>query len=193
MSLEGRWPALLMLACCLALLSAVLMLLLARDGAPRLPARLVLGKPAEGLPHRFDEGFGRLDAIVPFRGGIKPVAEQVQPQGLAPEYRDEAWLRSRHPEAFTLQLLAAREEATVVRFLESREDRGELLYFSYPEAGQRWFVVVRGDFPSRELAQGVAETLLASPDNRPFPRRFGAYQALLPAADAALAPPPAPP
>ena len=193
MSVRGRWPALLMLLGSAVLLLGVLAFLLIRDGAVPLPARLVLDKPAENLPHKFDEGFGRLDALVPFRGGIRPVAEQAMPEPVAPEYRDEAWLRSRHPDGFTLQLLAAREEATVLRFLASRDDRDQLLYFSYPEDGEQWFVVVRGEYPSRELAQGVAETLAGAPESRPFARRFGAYQALLPVAGDDAIPPPAQP
>ncbi|MFN3587709.1 MAG: SPOR domain-containing protein [Moraxellaceae bacterium] len=184
MKLEGRWPALVMLAGCAGLLLVLIGWLMARSGDSKLPARLVLGKSPEVTAARFDEGFGRLDALVPFRGGIAQAPAQAQAEGLAPEYRDEAWLRSRHPESYTLQLLAAREESTVVRFLASREDRGELLYFSYPDNGERWFVVVVGEYPSRELAQGVAETMPAVADSRPFPRRFGAYQALLPALSA---------
>lgn len=189
MHLKG-WPWLAVSAGSAALL-AVLVVGLVVHGreTPGEPALTVEGVTAGTT---FAPGFGRLDDLVPFSGGVAPVAEVVVPEAHVAEYRDAAWVKSQNPESFTLQVMAAREEGAVKRFLADRTDRGEFNYFVYPQDGSNWFVVTMGNFPTRELAEGVASSKeWGAGGGKAFARRFGVYQEALKPAPAPV-PEPAP-
>ncbi|MDP2228698.1 MAG: SPOR domain-containing protein [Moraxellaceae bacterium] len=179
-----RWPLLLFWAGSgLLLVLAVLVLVMTGKGGT-LPGKLVLEKPT-ATQARFEDGFGSLDALVPFAGGIAPspvlvTPEVVGPVEHAPEFREVDWLRSRNPHSYTLQVMAARDEASVLSYLAAREDRASLNYFINLQSGEAWYVVVRGDYPSRELALAALEADTAPGESRPFPRNFGVYQKALP-------------
>lgn len=130
----------------------------------------------------FPAGFGRLADLVPFAGGVNPVATAVVPVAHGPEFRDRDWVNAQSPESWTLQVLASQDESAVKRFLSGLEDRADYLYFAYPKDGQSWFVVTTGSYSSREQALGVAETMSMPDGARPFPRVMGAYQEALAAA-----------
>lgn len=175
------------------LIVALIILAWRHEGQPLTTALVLSDKPAEER-QIFRSGFGRLDELVPFAGGVSPVASEVVASLHGPEFRDREWVRARGPESWTLQYMAGREEAAVKRFLAGLENRASYVYFEYPQDGQTWFVVTSGDYVTREMAEGVAETQTMTGDIRPFPRRFGAYQDALDAADAAtqtVAPSPA--
>lgn len=128
----------------------------------------------------FPDNFGRLDALVPFAGGIAPLASQVVPVEHAPEFRDSSWLLSQNPESFTIQVFASQDEQAVKRFLAGRDDRARFVYFLYPQNGANWFVVTTGSFATHELAAGVAgDNAFSGLDGNAFPRRMGAYQEAL--------------
>lgn len=143
----------------------------------------------------FPESFGSLGALVPFSGGVAPIAAQVVPVDHAPEFRDDAWLRAQNSEMFTIQVMAAKDEEAVKRYLASREDRAQFVYFLHPQDGSNWYVVTTGSYASVELARGVAETRDFGISTRPFPKRMDLYKeaALAPAAPASPAPPAAAP
>ncbi|MES2918035.1 MAG: SPOR domain-containing protein [Pseudomonadota bacterium] len=198
--MRGRgWPFLAIAGACAALLVALaLVLALQTRPGPASPELLVEGVPGGGS---FPRGFGRLDELVPFAGGVNPVAEGVIPVEHAPEFRAGEWVVAQSPEAWTIQVMAAREEEAVKRFLAEREDRIDFSYFLFPQEGSYWYVVTVGSFPSRELAEGVAASKgLGAGQGQGFARRFGTYQEALraaaaPAAEAPAAvqaPPPAP-
>lgn len=171
----------------LGLLFACLVILAWRqEGAPLTAVLALSDKPAEGKPV-FESGFGRLDELVPFAGGISPVAAAVVAPVHGPEFRDREWVKSRSPEGWTLQYMASRDEAGVKRFLAGLENRASYVYFEHPQDGEIWFVVTSGDYATRELALGLAESETLTGDIKPFPRRFGAYQEALSAADPAAA------
>lgn len=141
----------------------------------------------------FPADFGRLADLVPFAGGVNPVATAVVPMAHGPEFRDREWVNARPPESWTLQVLASQDEAAVKRFLSGLEDRADYVYFAYPKDGQNWFVVTSGSYSSREQALGVADAMSMPDGARPFPRAMGAYQeALAAAAKPAEAPAAAP-
>lgn len=149
-----------------------------QGGKPLTTVLALSDKPtAGGL--LFGSGFGRLDELVPFAGGISPVAAAVVAPVHGPEFRDRDWVRSRNPESWTLQYMAASDEAAVKRLLAGLENRASYVYFEYPQDGETWFVVTSGDYATRELALGVAESGTMTGEVRPFPRRFGAYQEAL--------------
>lgn len=135
----------------------------------------------------FAPGFGRLDDLVPYAGGIAPVAEAVVANEHVSGFRSGDWVAAQNPQAWTLQVMAAREEEAVKRFLAEREDRADFAYFIFPQGGVNWYVVALGSFPTRELAEGVAESKgLLTGQGQAFPRRMAVYQ------EALLHPAPAP-
>lgn len=167
------------------LIMCLIILAWRQEGKPLIAALALSDKPADGKPV-FESGFGRLDELVPFAGGISPIAAAVAAPVHGPEFRDRDWVKARSPESWTLQYMAARDEAAVKRFLAGLENRASYVYFEYPQEGETWFVVTSGDYVTRELAHGLAETETMTGEVRPFPRRFGAYQEALSAAEAAV-------
>lgn len=166
----------------LGLLLVFVLVLIPGHKTARLPlAPLVIEskKPEATLP----PDFGRLAEQVPFAGGIAPVSAEVQAMAAEPhepEFRDSAWLRAQPSEAYTLQVMAARDEEAVRRFLAGRDDRSQFDYFLHTQDGNNWFVVTSGRYPSLELARGMAETRDFGLPSRPFPKIIQAYQAALP-------------
>ena len=124
----------------------------------------------------FPDDFGRLDDLVPFAGGVAPIAAEVVPIEHAPEFRDADWVRAQNADSYTIQVLAVRDEEAVKRFLADREDRARYTYFLNPQDGSNWYVVTTGSFSSVELARGVADSGNFGLDTKPFPKRMGAYQ-----------------
>jgi septal ring-binding cell division protein DamX len=138
--------------------------------------------------------FGRLDELVPFAGGVTPVAAEVQsaPPAHAPEFRDAAWLKAQSPDSFTIQVMAAHDEEAVKHFLAGREDRPQYFYFLSSVDGSDWYVVTTGSFTSREIAIGAAESKDFGLPSKPFPKRFGIYQQAVNAGAAATTLPASP-
>lgn len=66
--------------------------------------------------------------------------------------KSSRWLRSRDPEHFTLQLLGAHNYDAVKSFIENSHAEDEIAQFSTLRQGQQWYVVVYGDYPSRDAA-----------------------------------------
>jgi hypothetical protein len=178
------WPYLAIAGASAALLVvlALVVVLQSRKGGESGPALMVEGVPGGST---FPRDFGRLDELVPFAGGVNPVAPGVVPVEHTPEYRGGDWVAAQSPDAWTIQVLAVREEEAVKRFLAGREDRVDFNYFVYPQEGSNWYVVTLGSFPSRELAEGVAASKgLETGEGRPFARRLATYQEALRAAAA---------
>lgn len=188
---EG-WPWLLVAAGSGAvLLLLVVALALQEREQPLAPALAVTGAAPGNAT--FAPGFGRLDDLVPFAGGANPVADVVVPVEHAPEFRGADWVAQQKPEAWTIQVMAARDEQAVKRFLGEREDRVDFSYFIYPQDGSQWYVVTLGSFATRELADGVAASKgLPAGEGNAFPRRFAVYQEALRPTPAELPAEPAP-
>lgn len=188
---EG-WPYLVAAGVSLGVLLLFVVVIVARERRPQEAVALPVGKAAAVA--EFPEDFGRLDELVPFAGGVSPVPVDVVPVSHAPEFQEAAWVNAQDANAFTLQVLAARDEEVVKRFLADREDRGDFAYFLFPQPDGQWYVLTTGRYPSHELAASVAESKdFGSLATRPFPRRIGVYQdALKTAAASAPAPVPAP-
>lgn len=167
------------------LLLGVVMVLAWRQGPGPLVAGLESEDKRAATVDNFPADFGRLDDLVPFAGGVSPVASAVVPVAHGPEFRDPDWVKAQGPEAWTLQVLASQDESAIKRFLAGLENRADYVYFAYPQDGQTWYVVTTGSYSSRELALGVADSLKAPDGARPFPRAMGAYQEALSAAETA--------
>lgn len=181
----------LFLGACLSsvlLLVLCVLLLVWREKTPGIPLPIVNTAAVSDLATLFPANFGRLDDLVPFAGGIAPVAMEVTPLEHGPEFRDADWVRAQSPDAYTLQVLAAHEEEAVKRFLASREDRARFVYFINPQDGAIWYVVTTGIFATREQAMGVADSQDFGLTTKPFPKRVGVYQEAAVAAAANSAP-----
>jgi hypothetical protein len=168
---------LFMLAAALSLLLlfvAVLALSLRKKEVISIPAHAETSLSAAVV---FPRDFGQLGDLVPFAGGVAPVsAEVVSVSAHAPEFRDAAWLQAQSADAFTIQVLAVRDEESVKRFLADRPDRERYVYFMTSLDGSNWYVVTTGSYASLELARGVAESGVFATDSKPFPRRMDSYQ-----------------
>lgn len=178
MRLSRGWPYLAIAgASAGVLLVLVMALVLQWRDAPAVPALTVAGVPGSST---FPPGFGRLEDLVPFAGGVAPVPEVVVAAAHAPEFRGADWVEAQKSDAWTIQVLAVRDEEAVKRFLSGREDRVDFNYFVFPQDGGEWFVVTLGSFSSRELAEGVAAGKgLGTSEGRAFARRLGTYQEAL--------------
>lgn len=150
-----------------------------------------LAPSAKAVP----SNFGRLDEAVPFAGGIAPVAADVEPaEAHASEFRDGAWLRSQNQDSYTVQVMAARDESAIKRFLSEHAGQHAFSYFVSTIDGLDWYVLVTGSFGSRELASGVADSTDYGVSSKAFAKRFGAYQSAqkIPPSAAPAVPAPAP-
>ena len=91
--------------------------------------------------------------------------------------KKEAWLLSLNPSAFTLQLLGARDEQSVKVFTEKYKDVSGLAYYQTSHKGEGWYVVVQGEYSSRQKAQDAVALLPLTLKNRkPWARRVGDVQ-----------------
>lgn len=177
--------AVVLLLVCLSVLGA-------RKQGPRVVSVPMAEVEEPRVTAEFPPGFGQLAGLVPSGSSYVPMGGALPVPERAPEFRDDAWVRSQEPSSYTIQVMAARDEAAVQRYLAGREDRSRFSYFRFPQQGGNWFVITTGSFPSHELAASVADsTDFGVPELRPFPRRMGAYQEAL--ESAAEAPASAPP
>ena len=166
------------------LLIVALVVLVWQQGPGPLAKTLTLADTSSVNGHHFPSDFGRLSDLVPFTGGISPVASGVVPVAHGPEFRDSDWVKAQVPMDWTLQVLASQDEGAVKRFLTSLDNRADFVYFTHPQDGQDWYVVTTGVFSSREQAIGVGASMMLPDGARPFPRSMSSYQEALRAAEA---------
>lgn len=183
MTWRAGWPYLLAAGVCLGLLVSFAALVAPKDqGVALVPVPVGKAREVTGFP----EDFGSLGELVPFAGGVAPIAAEVVPVAHAPEFRDAAWVAAQEPSAFTLQVLAARDEEVVKRFLASREDRADFAYFVFPQPDGIWFVLTTGRYVTHEMAASIAGGKdFGGLSTRAFPRRLSVYQDALKAAELA--------
>ncbi len=89
-------------------------------------------------------------------------------------------LLARPPENYTLQLLGSHSEANVRRFIEARggTDRDAIRYFESRYQDKPWYVVVYGDYVSREEARDALGGLPADIQQlQPWARNLADIQA----------------
>ena len=94
-------------------------------------------------------------------------------------YFEEAWLLTRDPEHYTLQLLGAHNYDAVKSFIQQNKQASAdgLAQFSTSRQGERWYVVVYGDYATREQAvQAIANIPQSLQDLKPWARSFASVQ-----------------
>lgn len=93
---------------------------------------------------------------------------------------DEAYILTRNPLHFTVQLMGAREKTRVTELIAQHRGKLELRYFTSELSGRPWYVVIYGDFASRESARQAVNRLPAQLRSlKPWIREFGGIQQLL--------------
>jgi DamX protein len=91
--------------------------------------------------------------------------------------QEESWLLSLNPEHFTLQLLGVRDEQAARDFLVGYPELEDLVFFKTLYRGKDWYVVVYGDFATRQAAATAVTQLPASlRDAKPWTRQLQQIQ-----------------
>lgn len=90
------------------------------------------------------------------------------------------WLRSRNPRRYTLQLVGARDRASIDRFVRKHAIKPPYAVFSRTLNGAPWYSLVAGDFPDRAAAVTARAALPAAlGDSGIWPRTFESIHKLL--------------
>jgi uncharacterized protein YbjQ (UPF0145 family) len=90
-----------------------------------------------------------------------------------------AWIMSQDPDRYTIQLVAARSEQAISRFIEEHNLGGNTGYFTHQQEGATWYTLVYGSYASRDAAKGAIAALPpALRKASPWVRRFGDIQQL---------------
>ena len=100
----------------------------------------------------------------------------VVPAGTAPSGGD-AWLKSRDPARFTLQLVGSRDRAAVRKFAREHAIAEPHAVFERDLKGKPWYSLVAGDYPDRAAAIAARERLPKGLGRSGiWPRTFGSIQ-----------------
>jgi DamX protein len=113
-----------------------------------------------------------------------PATSPRPPLATAPAMTDDlAWLRSRQPSHFTLQLLGVRERAAIDQFIRVHRLKGKYAVFARDLNGKPWYSLVYGDYPDRDAALRGRAALPASLRGASvWPRTFASVWEQLPTA-----------
>ncbi len=83
-----------------------------------------------------------------------PRPEEPPPAPADKGWRREAWLLAQNPEAYTIQLIGVRDEATLGRFIERHGLQDKAVYYaSGGKDKQPWFSLLYGVYPDRKAAE----------------------------------------
>jgi septal ring-binding cell division protein DamX len=89
----------------------------------------------------------------------------------------EAWLTSRSPDHYTLQLVGARERVSIEKFIRDHRITPPYAVFARELDGRPWYSLVVGDYPDRDAAiaaRGRLPAALRAGDV--WPRTFGSIE-----------------
>lgn len=128
---------------------------------PVAPAKLELSKKTEPSPSA--KALAAEKAIADKAGSVKAAEKNgaKDPQGLL----------ALSPQRFTLQLLGAKDEAKVKTFIALHKTAGDFAYFKTRNQNGDWYVVVTGDYASRDQAKAaIAQLPQDLQANKPWPR-----------------------
>lgn len=175
------------------------LLLLTAPSPKHLTERVLSGVLGMQTAH-FDDGFGELGQLARDQGGRQPVP--YQPDWVPhPQFRDDAWLLTRDPAAFTLQVGVFSTQEPIRELLSMRTDADQFAYVHVrdpaqrvepsavpmivdgrevpapPASPQRRYILTYGTFASDVEARQAAEQLMGLGD-RPFVRPWSSLQQL---------------
>jgi DamX protein len=91
--------------------------------------------------------------------------------------KDTAWIWSRNPANYAVQLAAARNEQLLETRMREMSLPGDMAVVQTLSRGQRWYVLIFGDFSNRESARRAIDDLPESLQRaKPWPRSFASLQ-----------------
>lgn len=148
--------------------------------ASDIPLDLPGPTPAVQLAH--DKNLGEFaEDIVP---RVQAVAHQLLLTATAATggdhnaaFHDAAWWAQRNPQHWVVQVLASGNEQAVQQYIAAASDTDQYSYYQDVSAGQPWYIVVYGDYPTQAIAAGVAETHDFGSSARPDARSVAMIQA----------------
>ncbi|MES2663588.1 MAG: SPOR domain-containing protein [Pseudomonadota bacterium] len=87
-----------------------------------------------------------------------PQVTAAQKAGIE-EFKREQWVRSLSPEKYTLQVLGGRDEKAIQDFIRSHKELDELAYYQTELNKSEWYVVIHGEYASRDQAKAAVAQL----------------------------------
>ncbi|HEY0634989.1 MAG TPA: SPOR domain-containing protein [Gammaproteobacteria bacterium] len=88
-----------------------------------------------------------------------------------------AWLWSRNPTRYTLQLMADRRADSLRAFVAEQRPDGAVAIVRVKRKGRAWYLLLAGDYPNQEEAAMAISALPRRATTRgPWPRRFASLQ-----------------
>ena len=96
------------------------------------------------------------------------------------QFRTESWVQDQPSDSFTIQLMAARSEATVKQYIERHQIKNTAAYVRTSRRGLPWYSVIYRSFTNYQDARATLEQLPPTlTEARPWVRRFDDVQAAL--------------
>jgi septal ring-binding cell division protein DamX len=139
--------------------------------------------PAVDGPAVRDNSNAQVSATPPVAAGAAVKTAPLIEKGsasAAPQTPLTDWLRSRNPGHYTLQLVGARDRASIDRFVLRHAIKQPYAVFSRTLSGAPWYSLVVGDFPDRNAAVAARAALPAAlAGSGIWPRTFGSIHKLL--------------
>ncbi|PPC75414.1 hypothetical protein C4K68_20840 [Pokkaliibacter plantistimulans] len=127
-------------------------------------------KPVVAAPPKVEQPVAQ-----PVRQATPTVA--AKPASGGSTYRRDAMVKGWNPGGYTLQMLGSRSEQGAIDFIRQNGGANEFSYFQTEYKGQPWYVVVYGEYASRDAAQTAANRLPASlQKQKPWPRSIRGVQ-----------------
>lgn len=118
-------------------------------------------------------------ALAELQDDAPPVPAGQPVTGVQP-IKDEKWILTQRPEAYTLQLVGVQDAAAARGFITRHQLTGQATYFRTIRAGQPWFSVIFGVYPDRSAAIKGRDQLPPSlRKSEPWPRTYASIQAAI--------------
>jgi Sel1 repeat len=113
--------------------------------------------------------------------GRSPLAGDEDPQHLPGEALDEAWIRDRDPEHYTIQVIALLKLERLQTFMRQHAEWAPFAIYRQTYQGRPLYVLVQGDYPDVIQARAAAQEFPTDIQQRDklWIRRFKMVQGLL--------------
>jgi len=112
-------------------------------------------------------------APAPTSKPLDPALQTLQQLGI----KDSNWLQQQPPDTWTLQILGAREPATLANFVKQHQLGNNTAWYTTDLKGRPWYVLVHGFYSDREAARQSIQWLPASIQQaRPWAKSLASVQ-----------------
>lgn len=156
----------------------------APPAAPAASAQAPAPEPRPGPAEVVERGQPAAGRAAEPQPAARPEVAAAPPPAAVVESRPpaqgRAWLDSRPPGHYTLQLVGARERDSIERFVARHAIVPPYAVFERQLDGRPWYALVAGDYPDRDAALRARERLPAALRSRDiWPRTFGSIRELM--------------